>query len=576
MRAASPSPEPREPSAHGAGRESRAGSGPRASAQSGILLLALLILAVTVGGIVVASLSHNDGHLVYALDDTYIHMSVAKNLVRHGVWGVTPFGFSSSTSSIVWAILLAGTYLAAGVNEVSPLILSLVFALLVVFAAHLILRRYESSRAATWITLLAVIFLTPLPVLVLQGMEHTLQTLVTLLATYFAAQVLSGEDAGHTRQNSVLLLVLAPVVTSTRFEGMFLVAVLGALFVMRSRWKFALVLGAGGFLPVIAFGIFSHYYGGMVLPGSVLLRSRLAQMTSFGAALEVLVQAPYVNMADAPHLMSLIFAALLLYTLSFEKRQSFWESRQVMATIFVAVSALHLEFAQVGSYLRYEAYLVALGILVVALQVSGLVPRERPLQSFERRRWPQYAAMTALVIFLLYPLLTRAIAGLTWLRQATTNIYQQQYQMGRFIRQFYEGSAVALNDIGAVDFIAEIHLLDLEGLGTQSVARLRLRRDFHTGDIERLTKQAGTRMAIVYDHWYPPRPPIGGLPGGWVRVGTWTILNNIVAGGSTVSFYATENSEIGPLMQHLREFSASLPPEVVQAGAYCSRIVAQR
>ena len=37
--------------------------------------------------------------LVYGLDDAYIHMAIAKNLARHGVWGVTPFHFASASSS---------------------------------------------------------------------------------------------------------------------------------------------------------------------------------------------------------------------------------------------------------------------------------------------------------------------------------------------------------------------------------------------------------------------------------------------------------------------------------------------
>ena len=54
-------------------------------------LLILLTLALR-------SINEN-GLLVYTLDDPYIHMAIAKNLVTHGVFGVTRFSFSSSTSS---------------------------------------------------------------------------------------------------------------------------------------------------------------------------------------------------------------------------------------------------------------------------------------------------------------------------------------------------------------------------------------------------------------------------------------------------------------------------------------------
>jgi len=93
---------------------------------------------VTVIVLVILSTNLNEGHLIYPLDDTYIHMSIAKNVVLHHVFGVTRYEFTSSTSSPLWTFLLAITYLAFGVNERSPLILNLLFGTLAILIMWLL------------------------------------------------------------------------------------------------------------------------------------------------------------------------------------------------------------------------------------------------------------------------------------------------------------------------------------------------------------------------------------------------------------------------------------------------------
>src|SRR2546426_9784746 len=71
---------------------------------------ALLLLWASMAAMVLASLRRTDGHLVYTLDDAYIHMAIAKHFARDGVWGVTPYAFGSSTSSPLWTALVAAAF----------------------------------------------------------------------------------------------------------------------------------------------------------------------------------------------------------------------------------------------------------------------------------------------------------------------------------------------------------------------------------------------------------------------------------------------------------------------------------
>ena len=129
--------------------------------------------------------------------------------------------------------------------------------------------------------------------------------------------------------------------------------------------------------------------------------------------------------------------------------------------------------------------------------------------------------------------------------------------MGRFLREYYPGESVALNDIGAPSYLADVKVLELVGLANIDVARLKRARLYSPATIDDLARYRDVRLAIVYDRWFPV------LPSGWVRAGTWTIRNNVVVGSDTVTFYATSPRELPTLLAHLRQFERTLPPRVV-------------
>jgi hypothetical protein len=93
------------------------------------------------------------------------------------------------------------------------------------------------------------------------------------------------------------------------------------------------------------------------------------------------------------------------------------------------------------------------------------------------------------------------------------------------------------------------------------VAAAKQKHTYQLRDIERLSRQTGTRIAIIYDVWF-----VGGVPPEWVRVGTWTIPDNVIDGSPTVSFYAVDPTEDEHLIECLREFCSQLPRDVIQSG----------
>ena len=136
------------------------------------------------------------GDFTYPLDDTYIHMALAKNLEASGVWGVSPEGFSGSTSSPLWAMVLAWAFSVLGPTVWAPLVLNILLSLGVVWLWTGWVLRRGLPVWATAVTVLAGVALTPLPALAVLGMEHVLQVLTTSALVFSGARVLGGARGG--------------------------------------------------------------------------------------------------------------------------------------------------------------------------------------------------------------------------------------------------------------------------------------------------------------------------------------------------------------------------------------------
>ncbi len=520
-----------------------------------IVLLLLVWLAVNI------SIGYNRGHLVYALDDAYIHLAIAKHLSQSGVWGVTRYAFTPCSSSLLWTLLLSLTFYLGGVQVVAPLLWNLLFAILVLGVANAILCWYKTATTVKFAALLAIILLVPLPTLILSGMEQALQTLISLLAVFLAARLISGESPATSRRDAVGLLILAPLSTAVRFEGMFLVATLCALFLLGRRWVYAAALAVCGFLPVIINGTISVAKGWFWFPTSVLLKASLPDHSSLGAFILSVLNPAYRSFSKAPQLLALRVAVLVVYIVACRKGSGPGESRQIMGAILVLTGMAHIEFVGWDSLFRYEAYWDALAILYLVLQLPVVVPRWPSLASWSTWTAPKHLASGALALLLFFPLAMKGGLILWLLPQCTKNIFEQQYQMGRFVQRYYQNSSVGLNDIGAVNFLADIHCLDLWGLANAEVARLQQKHAYYETDIDRLAQQSGARIAIIYDDVFP-----GMVPPTWIRVGRWTIQNDVVAGRDTVSFYAVNPAEAAHLSECLQDFSSQLPADVIQRG----------
>jgi hypothetical protein len=492
-----------------------------------------------------AALAHTGGRLVYALDDAYIHMAVARNLAEHGVWGVTRYAFTSSTSSLAWPLLLAAADLVVGVRESTPLVLNLVFAAAAILAADRLLRGAPASVRAG--ALAGLVLLTPLPTLVLAGMEHTLHV-AAVLWLLDRVRAVDDEAADRSWTALALLAAAAALATAARYESLFLVAPAAVLLTVDGRRRAGLVTALAGAAPPAAYSAVAIGHGWPALPNSLLLKGAAFEGAGVAGLADRLGGHALRALVHAPHLLMLLAAVLALSALLPGSRAlRRWD------TMFVVATLLHLQLAAIGWLFRYEAYLVAIGIAVVARHVGdGLAALTRARPPRER------AALAVAALVMAAPLLTRAVEALHETPAAVKNIYEQQYQMGLFLRGLPPGSTVMANDIGAVSYLADVRLVDLYGLATQETARARRQRHVDRDLLARLAAETPPAAIVVYRSWFTDA-----IPPEWIEVGTWKVPEKVVVADRTVSFLASTPSDAARLAAALSAFQPRLPPSVV-------------
>jgi hypothetical protein len=512
-------------------------------------VFASLLYLLTAGILLIASLILNHGHFVYALDDPYIHMTLAKNFVSNGHWAVNGSDFSSSSSSPLWTLIISAVYYVLGVNVITPFILNIIFGLITILIAYVILKKFNIEKYILFI-LLAVIYVPPMPTIMFTGMEHTAQIAFTLLFVYLSSKLIAEE--GKDYKNLITILFITPIITGLRYEDFFFVLVVCALLAIRKKFLFSALILVFGLSPILIYGFISVSHGWLFIPNTILVKSKLPELSILYIPKTIFRACK--NMLE-PHMLVLLSAGTFTFIYSYLKKRTVWFQKQVMLLIFLLGAILHETFAQNGWFFRYEAYLVAMGILVIFINLYDLLPENFSFRLFKEKFMDSGLKKFAVITYAA-PLVMWALTALL-VPLSTNNIYDQHYQMGLFVKNYAKGINIAANDIGIISFYSNNNILDLWGLADMEAGRDRITKTYTTNKISSLAKSKNIKLAILYEHWFDQ---YGGLPPSWEKLGEWTITDfNETCGTETVSFYAVDTSQAENLRTKLQEFSAQLP-----------------
>jgi len=527
------------------------------------LNFAIIILLAVIGILLFISMNSNLGHLVYSLDDAYIHMSISKNLALHGVWGVSSHEFSSSSSSLIWTILLAFVYYIFSPNEITPLIFNIIPALLIIVSVYVLLKKWSiTGNYYLFSVLILMILLPPLPPLIFTGLEHVLHILLSILFIFFASEALSVNNNRKYLWVAAIISILLPVI---RYEGIVIVAGFCYLLLIQKKFIPSILIFISSLIPVFIFGVLSISKGWSFFPNSLMLKANLPDVYSIGDFIYFIsvlsgsfLQGTklYLFVINALFIISSITIYLMMKSPAWLKKSQF-----NLISLLLFNIALYLVYSRSGWSYRYQSLIISLSVFVLSV-----ILRRYFSQNYIGAKWKVMLVRIVSVIIILF-ISYNGIKLMNDVPLTTRNIYEQQYQMGLFLKDYYYGSAVALNDIGTCNYFADIKCVDLWGLSNLEISKLRRSGNFTEQSIMEITAKNKVRIAIVYDSWFEEDGSVI-LPKEWIKAGEWKITDNIIAGDDVISFYSLNSLEESLLESNLRNYSSKLPKTIIQKGKY--------
>ena len=516
----------------------------------------LLLSVVTLVTVVVV---RRLGQVGYMIDDGYIHLSLARNLLQTGTWGLSPHVFCGASSSPVWTALLSLT-LAAGLVPPAwiPLGLSLLSALAVLAVSTLVLRAYRIGAAATLVGLVAMVFVTPLTTLVFMGMEHALHLCLFIGFAHFAVKVLHERPS---RPRTVwALAVLATLMAGTRYEGLFAVAAAALFLLIQRRWARVLLMAAAGFFPMMAFGLYALGQGGPFLPNSLLMKGDFPQASAAGLFRFIFLEQQHGFQVCTALLETVLLLAVAYFVLPSDDQSA--ARRRTWIVLWLTTVFLHLQFAPIQAGMqRYEAYLVGSGLLILVL-ISGPVAARlvtgarRALLAHPARHAPTALLVVMVALSLSEPYVGRAVALMRFVPSFCEREYDRNHMSGLFLHEFYRDRTVAVCDLGATSWYSGSRLVDLWGLGTTDVTRAYRAGSFNRAWAANYCTEHQVEIAILHSFFVEGR--LQGVPAGWTLVGSWRVQTH--EGPQTVCFFAVAPGSAERLAANLRMWRDRLSP----------------
>lgn len=219
-------------------------------------------------------------------DESFLLLSTAKNLAFRHVWGICSYDFAAASPSLLYPLLLAVFFFIFGAHLLIAVLINTAIGIFLLSAVQRWLKAQGLQPIVQLLILLAIILLTPLPLIVMYGLERIL---LLLFAFLFISRL---SDEWSAASFSRRTYVYGALLVATRYDGILLVTLICLLLLFHRRGWLSLRLWLTSLSPVAAFGLLAISKGWYFIPNTFIVPAEsflLSYDWLIGSAIAVVV-----------------------------------------------------------------------------------------------------------------------------------------------------------------------------------------------------------------------------------------------------------------------------------------------
>lgn len=440
--------------------------------------------------------------IVYPLDDVYIHLTMAKNLLQNASWGLFPNQNIAASSSPLYTLILAPFTISSNLAMYAPLILNCFISIGLLFLLRSTLLRLQLSTPIRTILGILFILIIPLPSLTVMGMEHLLHSLFVVAIVF----VLSN---GTNKQ--WILPILTALSLFLRLETAFVLLGIGIWCLFEKKWNILLQISIGFVIGIGMYFLLSIIFSISIIPNTILLKTILNEQTFLSSTFQ--------KVWNSKLLLFLSILSVIILGVQWKQSKLF---------LIVSITSIsHLVFARQGWFFRYETYIIVLFFVMFILEFFKDDTQRKKLITL-------LFGLTFLLICT-----KRAFLSMSTTHLASKNIYDQQFQTALIIKLLPTETKLAVNDIGVVAYYNnDKEIIDLYGIATKEIFSMKRNNTFSSEQIRQYLTSQNIELLAVYTSWFETE-----MFADFRKIRATTLQNNVVCGDTVVSFFQRYNSQ---------------------------------